>query len=58
MIDNYTKNYPKVYFATMHPGFCDTPGLKIALPLFYKKSKPKLRTPYQGADTLIWMCCY
>jgi len=58
MTDYYAKNYPEIYFATTHPGFCDTPGLKIAMPKFWKFMRQKLRTPYQGADTLIWMCCY
>ena len=27
MTDYYAKNYPEIYFATTHPGFCYTPGL-------------------------------
>lgn len=27
MAESYSKSYPKIYFATMHPGWADTPGL-------------------------------
>jgi len=28
------------------------------MPSFRQKMENKLRTPEQGADTLVWMCCY
>lgn len=39
----------------MHPGWVDTPGLKSSLPRFYRMTKPLLRTPIQGADTIVWL---
>jgi NAD(P)-dependent dehydrogenase (short-subunit alcohol dehydrogenase family) len=39
----------------MHPGWVDTPGLKTSLPRFYGLTKPLLRTPAQGADTIVWL---
>ncbi|NUQ38903.1 MAG: SDR family NAD(P)-dependent oxidoreductase [Caldilineales bacterium] len=39
----------------MHPGWADTPGLSVSLPRFHRLLKPALRTPAQGADTLIWL---
>jgi dehydrogenase/reductase SDR family protein 12 len=39
----------------MHPGWVDTPGLKSSLPRFYGLMKPLLRTPEQGADTIVWL---
>lgn len=39
----------------MHPGWADTPGLAVSLPRFQRLLKPALRTPAQGADTLIWL---
>lgn len=42
-------------FATMHPGWTDTPGLATSLPRFYQRIKPWLRTPAQGVDTLCWL---
>ncbi len=39
----------------MHPGWSDTPGIRSALPHFYKATRPLLRTPAQGADTIVWL---
>lgn len=39
----------------MHPGWADTPGVQESLPLFRKVTKPFLRTPEQGADTIVWL---
>ncbi|HET9105134.1 MAG TPA: SDR family NAD(P)-dependent oxidoreductase [Solirubrobacteraceae bacterium] len=40
---------------SMHPGWADTPGVKSSLPRFYRATKPLLRTPQQGADTIVWL---
>ena len=39
----------------MHPGWADTPGLAEALPDFYRRMRPLLRTPAEGADTIVWL---
>jgi hypothetical protein len=39
----------------MHPGWVDTPGVKASLPRFYRLTRPLLRTPEQGADTIVWL---
>jgi len=39
----------------MHPGWANTPGVKTQLPLFYALTRPWLRTPEQGADTVVWL---
>jgi NAD(P)-dependent dehydrogenase (short-subunit alcohol dehydrogenase family) len=44
-----------VSFHAMHPGWVDTPGIAVALPGFYRMMRPLLRTPQQGADTIIWL---
>ena len=44
-----------VVFHAMHPGWTNTPGLAASLPHFYAVAKPWLRTPAQGADTLVWL---
>lgn len=46
---------PGVWFAAMHPGWADTPGVKTSLPLFRVVTRPLLRTPRQGADTIAWL---
>jgi dehydrogenase/reductase SDR family member 12 len=44
-----------VAFHAMHPGWADTPGLAAMLPGFHRTMRPILRTPGQGADTLVWL---
>jgi dehydrogenase/reductase SDR family protein 12 len=39
----------------MHPGWADTPGLAEALPGFHRRMRPILRTPSEGADTIVWL---
>jgi len=40
---------------SMHPGWVDTPGLAASLPRFHRLTRPLLRTPQQGADTIVWL---
>jgi NAD(P)-dependent dehydrogenase (short-subunit alcohol dehydrogenase family) len=40
---------------SMHPGWADTPGLRSALPRFEAVLRPLLRTPEEGADTVVWL---
>lgn len=42
-------------FNAMHPGWADTPGLAASLPGFYRRMRPLLRTPAEGADTIVWL---
>ena len=44
-----------VVFHAMHPGWADTPGVDAGIPGFGKLMGPLLRSPEQGADTLIWL---
>ena len=39
----------------MHPGWVDTPGLARALPAFHSQLSRWLRTPSEGADTIVWL---
>ena len=39
----------------MHPGWVDTAGLRASLPGFYGLWRRLLRTPAQGADTIVWL---
>lgn len=39
----------------MHPGWAETPGVSSAIPKFDQKMKGKLRSPLQGADTILWL---
>ena len=40
---------------SMHPGWADTPGVARSMPTFRRVVGPLLRTPEQGADTLVWL---
>lgn len=44
-----------VTFHAMHPGWADTPGVRTSLPTFHRVTGPFLRTPQQGADTIVWL---
>jgi len=39
----------------MHPGWADTPGVQDSLPAFHRLTRSLLRTPRQGADTIVWL---
>ncbi len=40
---------------SMHPGWADTPAVRTSLPRFYKVTRRILRTPAEGADTVVWL---
>ncbi len=42
-------------FNSMHPGWADTPAVRTSLPLFHQVTRLILRTPDEGADTVIWL---
>ena len=44
-----------VHFDSMHPGWADTPGVQESIPAFQRITKPILRSPAQGADTIAWL---
>jgi len=47
----------QIAFHAMHPGWVRTPGLTRSLPAFSRLAGPLLRTPDQGADTIVWLAC-
>lgn len=40
---------------SMHPGWADTPAVEKSLPWFHRIMKKVLRTPAEGADTVVWL---
>jgi len=44
-----------VVVSSMHPGWADTPAVRSSLPRFYRVMRPFLRTPAEGADTVVWL---
>jgi len=39
----------------MHPGWAATPGIAASLPKFERLLGRRLRTPEEGADTIVWL---
>jgi len=39
----------------MHPGWADTPSVHASLPRFWRLTRSILRTPEQGADSVVWL---
>ncbi len=40
---------------SMHPGWVNTPGVQTFLPRFRTVARPVIRTPQEGADTVVWL---
>jgi len=51
----WAESEPEIAFHALHPGWADTPGVEESLPTFRKIVGPLLRTPQQGADTMVWL---
>ena len=45
----------RITVSSMHPGWADTPAVRTSLPRFWKTMQRRLRTPAEGADTVIWL---
>lgn len=47
-----------VTFHSMHPGWADTPGVRESLPGFRRLMRGVLRSPDEGADTVVWLSAH
>ena len=45
----------RIVVNAMHPGWADTPGVESALPEFHQVTEKVLRSPEEGADTIVWL---
>lgn len=45
----------QVVVHAMHPGWADTGGVRSSLPRFFALTRAILRSPAQGADTIVWL---
>ncbi|KAG6541144.1 hypothetical protein Mapa_017515 [Marchantia paleacea] len=56
-----TEYWAKIYgpqgigFYSMHPGWVETEAVKRNNPTLYEKQRKLMRTPEQGADTVLWL---
>ncbi len=55
LVGELARSIPDVGFHAMHPGWVDTPGVVSALPRFHRMLGPLLRSPEEGADTIVWL---
>ena len=53
--DENKKKDVAVAFFSQHPGWSDTDAVRAALPGFYDTLRGRLRSPREGADTVIWL---
>uniref|UniRef100_H2YYV3 Dehydrogenase/reductase (SDR family) member 12 n=1 Tax=Ciona savignyi TaxID=51511 RepID=H2YYV3_CIOSA len=55
LTEEWAKLQPQIHFSSMHPGWADTPAVRTSMPGFHSYMKDNLRTPEQGADTIVWL---
>ena len=57
LTQRWAKQHPFLFFASVHPGWVATDGIRNADAMkgFYAVMKHTLRTPAQGADTIAWL---
>lgn len=55
MTERWAAQHKEIHFSSMHPGWADTPAVRLSMPDFHAKMKNKLRTEAQGADTVVWL---
>ncbi|MGE0324049.1 MAG: SDR family NAD(P)-dependent oxidoreductase [Polyangiaceae bacterium] len=51
----WAEREPWLTSSAMHPGWADTPAVKSSLPRFHRVTRRILRSPAQGADTIVWL---
>lgn len=49
------ENLPGGTVSAMHPGWADTPAVRSSLPRFHSVMQGRLRSPAEGADTVLWL---
>ena len=45
----------RVVVNSMHPGWADTPAVRSSIPGFWRVARKILRSPAEGADTVVWL---
>ena len=58
LTQRWAREQPHLFFASVHPGWVETDGLKNAQAMssFYALMRPSLRSAAAGADTVAWLC--
>lgn len=55
LCEMFSKKYREYLFSSMHPGWVDTPGVRSSMPIFKRLLNKRLRSPQEGADTILWL---
>ena len=55
LLNQLAKRYENHKIFGMHPGWVDTAAVRNFIPGFYEKMKERLRSPREGADTILWL---
>ncbi|XP_061548536.1 dehydrogenase/reductase SDR family member 12 [Phycodurus eques] len=55
LTERWAAQHKDIHFSSMHPGWADTPAVKLSMPSFHAKMQNKLRTEAMGADTVVWL---
>ncbi len=50
----FQRDFPGQTVIAMHPGWAETPGVDTSIPTFARLMRGRLRTPLEGADTILW----
>ncbi|KAK0154926.1 Dehydrogenase/reductase SDR family member 12 [Merluccius polli] len=55
LTERWASQHKDIHFSSMHPGWADTPAVRLSMPDFHAKMQNKLRTEAMGADTVVWL---
>lgn len=55
LADRLATRWPGLWQGAMHPGWVATDAVSHSMPVFHAVTRPILRTPAQGADTIVWL---
>jgi dehydrogenase/reductase SDR family protein 12 len=58
LAERWHRELAAAHVYAMHPGWADTRSVERSLPRFHKVMARLLRTPEQGADTIVWLAAH
>ena len=56
LCERWSSMYPSVKFVSCHPGWTQTPAVDAAYDASTKKYLEPLRSPWEGAEGIAWLC--
>ncbi|XP_062958945.1 dehydrogenase/reductase SDR family member 12 isoform X1 [Cynocephalus volans] len=55
LTERWAQMHPAIHFSSVHPGWVDTPAVRLSMPGFHARLGDRLRSAAQGADTVLWL---